>query len=282
MLHLTNTHGMEPGNHSRSITINGESRSYVLHLPSAKHPRPLALVLMLHGAGGSAAHIEAATGLSTKADEAGFVAVYPNGSTAFSDLLRTWNAGNCCGPAQIAQVDDMAFLKAVLKEVKSLVEIDRVFVAGFSNGGMMAYRLACELSDDINAVAVVAATYESSCKPRAAVPVLAIHGLQDGFVPFNGIEGANSPLLHATKSVPESVAIFARVNGCDGEPIVNEDSRLRDARHRECKAEVRLISLKRGAHAWPGGKKIYPWEAEPTHEISATDVIWRFFAGARR
>jgi polyhydroxybutyrate depolymerase len=271
-------YALEPGDHQRSLVVNGEPRSYVLHLPPLKHTRPLALVLMLHGAGGNAAHIEAATGMSTKADEAGFAVAYPNGSTAFSDLLRTWNAGNCCGLAAAAGVDDVAFLRAVLKDVKAAVAIDRVFAAGFSNGGMMAYRLACELRDEIAAVAVVAATYESACKPRAGIPVLAIHGLLDGLLRFDGIEQENSPLLHATRSVPESVAVFARANGCSGAPTVSEDSRLRDARHFGCKAEVRLISLKHGAHAWPGGRKIYPWEAEPTHEISATGLIWKFFS----
>jgi polyhydroxybutyrate depolymerase len=221
------------------------------------------------------------TGMNAKADAAGFAVAYPNGSTAFSDLLRTWNAGNCCGPAQIAQVDDVAFLQQVLKDAKSIVPIDRVFVAGFSNGGMMAYSVACELAPEIDAVAVVAATYESSCKPAVAVPVLAIHGLQDGLVPFNGIERSASPVLHATRSVPESLKIFARANGCNADPVVSEDSRMRDTRYFGCKAEVRLLSVKRGAHAWPGGKKIYPWEAEPTHEIAATDLIWKFFNGIR-
>lgn len=233
---------------------------------------------MLHGAGGSAAHIAAATGMSEKADDAGFAVAYPNATTAFSDLARTWNAGKCCGPAAIAGVDDVAFLKAVLKDVKTAAPISRVFVAGFSNGGMMAYRLACELKDEIAALAVVAATFETSCKPDTPIPLLAIHGMQDGLVPFNGLARSNALLVQATKSVRESVAIFARGNRCQGEALVNEDPGLRDLRYAGCERTVRLIAVKRGAHAWPGGTKIYPWEAEPTHEISATGLIWKFFA----
>jgi polyhydroxybutyrate depolymerase len=248
----------------------------VLHLPPAKSP--LALVLMLHGAGANAAHIAAATGLSEKADKEGFAVAYPNGSTAFSDLGRTWNAGRCCGPAAMAGVDDIAFLRAVLKDARSAAGIDRVFIAGFSNGGMMAYRLTCELKEGIAAMAVVAATFETSCKPAAAVPLIAIHGMQDGLVPFHGITQSSASLVQPTKSVPDSVAVFARSNGCNGEPVISEDSGVRDTHYAGCQAAVRLITLKRGAHAWPGGKKIYPWEAEPTHEISATDVIWKFFS----
>ncbi len=269
---------LEPGDHSRILTINGEPRSYVLHLPPLEHKRPLPLVLMLHGAGGSAAHSSVATGLSKKADAAGFAVAYPNGSTAFSDLARTWNAGRCCGPAAMAGVDDVAFLRAVLKDAKSVTATDRVFVAGFSNGGMMAYRLACELVEEIAALAVVAATFEDSCKPSAPIPLLAIHGMHDGLVPFNGIAQSSAPLMQATTSVPESVARFARGNGCNGELARNADRGLRDSRYVNCKATVRLIALKRGAHAWPGGRKIYPWEAEPTHEISATELIWKFFS----
>lgn len=271
-------HALDPGDHSRILTINGEARSYVLHLPPIEYKRPLPLVLMLHGAGGSAAHIAAATGLSRKADEAGFAVAYANGSTAFSDLARTWNAGRCCGPAAMAGLDDVAFLKAVLKDAKSAAQIERIFVAGFSNGGMMAYRLACELKEQIAALAVVAATFEASCKPDRPIPLLAIHGMLDGLVRFNGIAQSSAPLIQATRSVKESVALIARGNGCNGEPAISEDSRLRDSRYAGCKAAVRLIALKLGAHAWPGGRKIYPWEAEPTHEISATDLIWKFFS----
>ncbi|MGH8727991.1 MAG: alpha/beta hydrolase family esterase [Burkholderiales bacterium] len=270
---------LEPGDHSRVINMSGEQRSYVLHMPPLKHKRPLPLVLMLHGAGGNAAHIEAMTGMSEKADEAGFAIAYPNGSTAFSDLARTWNAGRCCGPAAVAQVDDVAFLKAVLKDAKSVATIGRVFVAGFSNGGMMAYRLTCELGGEVAAVAVIAATFESACKLKTPTPLLAIHGVQDGLVPFDGFAQTNAFPVQATRSVSESVTLFARANGCEAKPAISEDALLRDSRYASCDAAVRLIAVKRGAHAWPGGKKIYPWEAEPTHEISATDVIWKFFSG---
>src|SRR5690606_41449164 len=91
---------------------------------------------------------------SSDLEEAGFIAVFPNGlSPARSGMLATWNAGACCARARDEQVDDVGFLRAVLADVKRRIRVDasRVYVVGMSNGAMMAYRIACQASGDIRA-----------------------------------------------------------------------------------------------------------------------------------
>jgi polyhydroxybutyrate depolymerase len=283
LLPASTAHALAPGDHYRSIEVDGLPRSYVLHLP-ANARVPLPLVVVLHGAGGSGIQAEAGTGMTVKAEREGFAVVYPNGVSPFSNLLRTWNAGACCHPAAGMGVDDVGFLRTMLGEVKRLAPIDpdRVFVTGFSNGAMMAYRLACEIAGEITAIAPVAGTLETQCQPSAPVSVLAVHGLVDGRVPFNGGDPPEGrlPGMQSLTSVPESLAFWARHNGCDEKPVLVESKSVVHQTWTGCEqAPVGLIALRNGRHAWPGGRKILPWEVEPNSELSATDAIWEFFAG---
>lgn len=283
LLPASAAHALGSGTHFRSIEVDGITRSYVLHLPASLRATTLPLVIVLHGAGGSATQIEAATGMTEKAQREGFAVAYPNGVSPFSNLLRTWNAGACCMPAAGMGVDDVGFLRGMLNEIKTLAPIDkqRVFVTGFSNGAMMAYRLACEMADQLSAIAPVAGTLEAACKPSAPVSVMAVHGMADGRVPFHGGDPAEGhmPGMQSTISVPESLEFWARHNGCEHIPLrVERDAVVREMYHGCNSASVSLIALKNGRHAWPGGRKILPWEVEPSSEISATDAIWDFFA----
>jgi polyhydroxybutyrate depolymerase len=135
------------------------------------------------------------TGLNEKADEAGFLAVYPNGTGEKRSL--TWNGGNCCGYAVENQVDDVGFVRALLDDLEKVVTVDpsRVYATGISNGAIMAYRLASELSDRIAAVAPVAGPMgTATCSPRRPVSVMHFHGTDDQFAPCRraGGRGASS------------------------------------------------------------------------------------------
>src|SRR5262249_22171023 len=152
--------------------------------------RPTPVVLALHGATMTGPMMAWFTGLDAKADEAGFLAVYPEGTG--SRLSYFWNGGVCCGAAARDGVDDVAFIRALLDDLAGAYRVAprRVFAAGLSNGARMAYRLASELSDRIAAVACVAGTMATeACRPALAVPVLHVHGTEDEFVPFGGGKG---------------------------------------------------------------------------------------------
>jgi polyhydroxybutyrate depolymerase len=125
------------------------------------------------------------SGLNAKADQAGVLAVYPDGTGSRCSYF--WNAGDCCGPAVWDGVDDVAFFDALLDDLAGAYSIDRqrVLATGMSNGAMMAYRLAAELSDRIAAIAPVAGRMATEgCRPRRPVPVLHFHGTTDEFIPF--------------------------------------------------------------------------------------------------
>src|SRR4030042_1455717 len=108
------------------------------------------LVIVLHGGGGTAQSTAGMTGMNVKADSSGVIAVYPNGNGRVSDeKLLTWNAGNCCGYALDNNIDDVGFIRELIDKLEKKLAIDkaRIYATGISNGGMMSYRLACELAD---------------------------------------------------------------------------------------------------------------------------------------
>ena len=160
--------GDAPGDATQSLIHAGRERSYILHLsPTLAPERKYPLVIVLHGGGGNAASAGKMTGMNQQANRENFIVVYPNGAGRLGDRLLTWNSGNCCGYALDHQVDDVGFLRALVERLLTQYPIDpkRVYATGISNGGMMSYRLACEASDLVAAIAPVAAALNTECKP---------------------------------------------------------------------------------------------------------------------
>ena len=162
---------LAPGDHNRSLKMGEQTRSYLVHVPPKYDPqKPTPVVLVLHGAAMNGAMMVPFCGMNEKADEAGFVAVYPNGTGAgrsVPDLERRWirrQSGE-------RKPDDVKFIASLLDDLATVVNVDpkRVYATGMSNGGMMCYRLAAELSDRIAAVAPVAGTMAiDKCRSQAA------------------------------------------------------------------------------------------------------------------
>ena len=266
-----------------------EQRSYRVHLPPAYDgKKPLPLVLVLHGGGGEAEGMALITGFNEKADRKGFIAVYPNGTGILSGQFLTWNAGNCCGPALDLETDDVGFFRALLEKLKRDFAIDskRIYVTGLSNGGMMSYRLACELSGEIAAIAPVAGAMNVECKPTRPVSVILFHGTEDGHVRYDGGE----PLVQADwhlrtdRPVKETASLWAKFNGCSPKAQTSVKGNVIMERYRGCRegTEVVVYTIKGEGHSWPGGRRWAPWASLPTREISATDLIWEFFANHPR
>ena len=180
---------LTPGDHRRTIHVGERERSYLLHVPhSYDGTQRLPLVLAFHGGATDASYMIRFCGLNETADRENFLAVYPNGTGELPKLL-TWNAGNCCGYARRHNADDVGFVRAILDELAGTGMIDRrrVFATGMSNGAMMAYRLAAEMSDRIAAIAPVAGTMElDALQPSRPVSVIHFHGTANEFVPFDG------------------------------------------------------------------------------------------------
>lgn len=266
-----------------AIVVGGLARSYTLNLPPSYHTSRAAvpLVIAMHGGGGSAAQFEATNRLTPKAEAAGVAVVYPNGTSGGLGL-NTWNGGGCCGHAVSAQINDVAFIRALIDQLVATYRIDakRVYATGHSNGGIMSYRLACELSDRIAAIAPnAAALMLDACTPARAVPVLHMHSKLDQNVPIAGgvgvgLAGVDFPPLQT--SIDRWVALNSCLSSADVRSGVNYTQSIWSL----CRngASVQLLLTDDGGHAWPGGLPGAVGNDMPSTAIDANDRLLSFFA----
>ncbi len=264
---------------------DGRARTCLVHLPpSYDRAKSRPVVLVFHGGGGHGEQMAQMTGFSEKADREGFIVVYPNGSGRWQNRFLTWNTGNCCAYAYENRIDDTGFIRTLIGQLKKDFAIDprRIYVTGLSNGGMMSYRLACELSDLIAAAGPVAGAQNLECKPSRPVSLVALHGTADLHVRYNGgppLRMADARNPRVDRPVSEAVAFWVRHNGCREKPETQRKGKVLIETYGDCAAgtAVTLYTLNDEGHTWPGGTKGAFWADEPSREISATDVIWEFF-----
>lgn len=283
-----------PGNYELSVVNGDDSRDVIVHLPPQYDgAQQLPLLIVLHGGAGSAAQIQRHSQMDADADQYGFVVAYPDGSGRLGDSLLTWNAGHCCGYAQVNNVDDVTILNALIDAMLGHYTIDptRVYITGISNGGMMAYSAGAELSDRVAAIALIAGSIGGQttansqlvvpADPRSPVAVIAFHGMEDQHVLY---VGGNSPMAlqdgRIDISVAGSIDFWVTANGCDTTPEGEEQAEgniLIDT-YRGCAggAEVVLVTIVDGGHAWPGAMERLVGD-DPTQDISANQMMLEFF-----
>jgi len=278
---------LSAGDGTRHVLVDGKPRSYLVHVPpqyDATQPTPV--VLVLHGLGINAAIMVPFSGMNDKSDEAGFIAVYPNGSGI--GPFRTFNAGGRSGPMAHRAADDVQFVSLLLDDLSGVANVDakRVFATGISNGGMLCYRLAAELSERIAAIAPVAGAMAiEQAHPSRPVSVLHFHGTADKIVPYTGPNRTTPPFL-TFLSVEESIAVWRRINECpevptltqwnDSHPDGTSVEQLVYGPGREG-TEVILVKICGGGHTWPGKDSLVGRLGRSSLEISANDLIWEFF-----
>ena len=251
---------------SQELTIqtsDGRTRTYRFFKPlPADSTAPAPLILALHGGLGSASQFEANSRLSEFAESNGFYVVYPNGISASNTqpAFQTWNAGDCCGPAARSDVDDVAFIASLIKLMRANYSIDssRIFAIGHSNGGMLAYKLACELSDQIKGVGIQSASLGmNECKSSIPVKVIHIHGTADTNFPLEG--GLGSGVANVSfRSARFAIDTLVGVNRCNKDPdLVRDDgnSDITVYSWNKCSNSVgiRYITVDGASHAWMGG-----------------------------
>jgi len=274
-----------PGDYRFSLVHGGLRRQYLVHVPRSYRGGPTPMLIAMHGGGGDADFQadDARYRLISKSEQAGFIAVFPNGYSRMpSGILATWNAGNCCARAQAGDIDDVGFIRAVIGRIETQANIDRrrIFATGMSNGGMMSFRLACE-APEIRAIAPVAASDNTrTCQPSRPVPVIQFHALDDDHVPFNGGKGANSLAQVDFNSVPASQAKWIALNRADPSPkrvLTMPGAHCDVHRAKPGGAPVELCVTDTGGHSWPGGGN-QQGRKEPSTAISANDLMWSFFS----
>jgi polyhydroxybutyrate depolymerase len=213
----------------------------------------------------------------THADDAatvgGFVVVYPDpmpdASGDPTNLEGCWNAGTCCGDAQTKGVDDVKFISSLLDLLITNAPVDkaRVFVAGLSAGGMMAYRLACQLSNRFLAIASVSgAQVIKTCRPARPISILEIHGTGDSRLPYEGDQYFPSTM--------STIQRWVALGGCATTPIKTVNGITNTSLWSQCRAGtvVRFDTVNGGHHSW-FGSDMDPVPGEP----NANAVVWDFF-----
>lgn len=250
------------GLHDKQVRVDGLERSYKLYIPrgvtsEGRYP----LVVLFHGAGADAEAMRQAAGFERFADTHKLIIAYGNGTTdeqrgesvpvpadqQYSG--RIWHSGRTFTP-NIRTIDDVAYAKAVVSSVAARLPIDtrRVFVAGFSNGGSLAYRLACEAGDTFTAAAAVGSALEiNDCPGRQPVSLLAIYGTADGSYDPAFVRGSLEP----KRSVTESNRLLAQAFGCRREATRTYGPHQAGG-YGDCRkgAVVQAIALPDIGHTW--------------------------------
>lgn len=268
-----------------SLQHQSQWRNFKVHTPpSYSSSSTYPLVIALHGGNHDANIMEYITNLTQKSDEANFIVVYPNGLSILG--LRTWNAGTCCGPAVSYNVDDVGFIIKMIKKLRESYNIDtnRIYVTGASNGGMLAYRLACEKADVFAAIAPVATTMVTNtpCSPARAVPLLHIHSLPDRRVPYNGGFGTGFAGVYMPP-IDSVLNVWGNNANCTGTiDTIYNISGVIGKKWTNCNicSDVLLYITMDGGHSWPGGNQTANGDP-PSTQLNATNLIWNFFAPHR-
>ena len=272
-------------------TPDGRSRHFRLYVPSgvAVGSKNVPLLVALHGGLGSSDQFAANSGFDELAEANDFLVVYPDGIRAIPERpgLQTWNGGYCCGPAADRNVDDVEYVRFLLDLLTARFDIDssRVFAAGHSNGAIMAYRLACELSDRIVAIGVQAGSLGiDDCRPMQPVSVLHVHGLADTNHPIDGGRGTGVAGVEF-RSGRDAVTEMSMKFDCIADPSVRTMTSNEDVENfvwSGCEegSSVELVTVAGASHAWMGHQAATAGAAalvgEPYTDFDASRAIWSF------
>jgi len=262
-----------------SLQVGDRTRYYDLYIPSSRtQGQLLPLVLAFHGAGGDGKAMRQLTGFDQLAEQEKFIVVYPDA------IDKHWDARRRVQP-EIN--NDIGFISALIGHLEQKYPLDRnhIYVTGFSNGGMFAQRVACELSNKIAAVAVVAATMPENlsriCQPSHPVSMLLIHGTDDPAVPY---ESSGKALLSAA----DTVKYWASHNRCTlqenkvplpGSSRVSLETYKQETyKQGSNQAVAMLCTIEGGKHAWPSAPSGAEISDHPGQAIDASTMIWEFFS----
>jgi len=267
---------------SSSISHDNEDRTYLLYIPegytkSTEWP----LVINLHGRGSSNQVQLGYSQFNALADEYKFIIAYPQGlvGTVGGVTGTHWNANFGTG------VDDTGFINVLIDEIyeNQGINLAKVYAIGMSNGGFMAYTLACDMSDRIAAIASVTGGMSANslevCSPLRPVPIIEFHGTADEVVPYWGLDGL-------PPTVPDVVDFWVSNNQCNASEVIEEelpDTNIDDnstvslQQYNSCNqaSNVVFYTINNGGHTWPGAFPVASL-GSTNQDINASGLIWEF------
>lgn len=251
------------GVHEQQVDVDGVGRRWTIVVPPG--PPPSAVVVVLHGVGGRGADMRSA-GFEPLAAGKGVVLAYPDA------LGGAWNDGRPGADPIVpgAPIDDGRFLRLLIEETVGRTGADagRVAVVGFSNGAVMASRLACDLADRVSALALIAGTagqgFDRSCRPSRPVAVMMAAGASDSVVPYAGGRIANwgTKRRGYLAGVEELFTFWRAHNGCSSVQTAGGEARATDCRTGSPVVRYRVSG---SAHEWYRSPR-----------FDTTNMVWDF------
>ncbi len=281
------------------MDTNGFSRKSLVHIPAGYDPaQQWPLLIVLHGAFSTGREMADETGFNDLADREGFIVLYPEG-IGILGFLQHWNAGHCCGKAADDGIDDMGFLDTVIERAVRRFSVDetQIFLAGHSNGGMLAFRYAALHPERLAGMAAVSAAINSKTEDMSAFPVLPaphrplpvciIHGIEDDYIPFTEEKKSGRHKDRDFSSVGEAIDYWIRANGCENTPVhtIQHNGYVKQSEWLNCSgdAPVVLYAIENWGHDWPGREQISAAGPEAGDDgFDAAETIWNFFQSRKK
>jgi polyhydroxybutyrate depolymerase len=293
-----------PDLEQHTLAVAGENWAYSVYVPDTLDAgERVPVVIVLHGTGETGANDLIRNHWIDKADEVGFIALAPEAPLQIADQPadrlvnpQIWNAGQPYVTGARGAIDDIAFFDALLDALagRDDVDVTRVYVAGHSNGGGMAYRIAAERAERVRAIAVVASPlWQSDPQPTQPVPTIFLVGTLDPIHPIAGGVQSVGWVQRTTAPIAEDLARWAVAIGCASDPRAFDVSVLGDGVTAPDRVNgfeypcsgvtpaFAALYLDGHGHRWPGGgtpdwPELVIGPVNPP--LHATDVIWAFFA----
>jgi polyhydroxybutyrate depolymerase len=263
----------DPDSNNASFTLqnivhNGVNREYFLYIPDSYDGSSAVPVLFnFHGYGGNANEFMSYTDMRAQAESNTFILVYPQGSVL--DGSTHWNACPTGGDNK-STADDFGFTESMINEISSQYSVDlqRIYAAGYSNGGMMAYGLANYKSELIAAVASISGSM-LDCTENIShpMPVLHLHGTADMIIPYNGNRSFNSVestlnyWINFNNTTPTATVSNDTSSGISIEHYIYDQG--------DSSVSVEHYKYIGGGHVWFGSTY---------QNQNASDLIWNFFS----
>lgn len=258
----------------KSFELDGRKRDYRIYTPKDfSTEKEYALIVGIHGLGDDMTHFSNTfRELADIADTADIILVYPQGLENFL-LGRAWNAGaGVLGVYPSEDVNDVAFINAVTDSMQKNYPVDkeRTYLFGFSNGGYMVQRMACESNGKFAAFASIAGTYGNKlppCNPGKPIPILHLHGTTDINVGYYiNLFGIN---------VDDLMKMWQTINECDTVPLHENIPNIKldgyvveHFTYQNCKKPLELFKVNNALHVIL---------QKATNDIGYSEEIWRFF-----
>lgn len=273
---------LAPGDYTLVTISSLLPRYYLVHVPASYTGQTaVPLLLDIHGFTSYAADERKYSGQLRQSDQRGFIAVWPDG------IGLSWNAYGCCAAANASNLNDVAFLRQVIVEMKGKANIDadRVFVTGISNGGGMAQRMACEAADLVRAAASVSFPLNTdSCHPAKPIGLTEIAATGDGTINYYG-NNSSIPLLgNDVAGVPlgvqgamQSLAEWKTIAGCTSDLASTQiNDQVSSLVYTNCNGGVRegLVTVAGGKHVLYANYVGLGYDGTYVPPIDVAPYIW--------